>query len=82
MWSGNALHMPTERRPRFVVFFEAGNNWRMVWHGQSMTWVKNKKTVIIGLARLGVVRLRGWGLRDSPRRSLETVGCITECRSR
>ncbi len=46
-----------------------------------MTWQKGMKTLTSGLARVGPVRLPGWGPRDSSTRWLETLASMAQCRS-
>lgn len=72
--------MPTERLPHYTLFLEGENGWRTVRGSHWMTWAASTKTLISGMARVGSVRPPGWGPRDSPRKMLETMGEVVQCR--
>lgn len=64
-----------------TLFFEAGYSWSTVRGVHLTTWVKSVKAFTSGLARVGEVRLQGWGPRGPPKQWLETVGDIAQRRS-
>lgn len=63
MWLGNVLRMPTQKLLRCTLFAEAVDCWKVSGSGESMTWQSRLTTLIKGLARVGKVRLQGWGPR-------------------
>lgn len=56
-WPGHALHLPTERLPRYTLFFEARVDWKMGRGDQSITRKKDKKTLTSGPEHVGLVWL-------------------------
>lgn len=56
--------MRTERLSRCNLFCEAGNDWKIILDGLSMTWVISVKALVSGLTRADAVRLPGWGQRN------------------
>lgn len=58
-----------------VLFFETDNGRRIIRGGQPMKWVKSMEALTSGLARVGAIRLTGWGPR------LEAIGEMAEWRS-
>lgn len=56
--TGNGLRMPTKRRPRCTLLFEAGSD------DKSLAWVKSIEALASGMGRVGTIRLPGCRLRD------------------
>ncbi|MBM6549358.1 reverse transcriptase family protein, partial [Streptococcus dysgalactiae subsp. equisimilis] len=80
-WLGHVLRMSPDRLPQRALLAESGSGWKKVRGGQSMTWQKGMKTLTSGLARVGHVRLPGWGPQDRPTVWLETLASMAQCRS-
>ncbi|KER31490.1 hypothetical protein T265_12964, partial [Opisthorchis viverrini] len=72
-WLGHVLRMPKHRLPRRVLFSVPPSGWRKPRGGQHMTWQKGVKEIMKSLGVVGVVRLPGWGPRDSVCAWLETL---------
>lgn len=77
----HVLRMPAERILRYRLFFEAGNESRMVQRGRKMTWVKSLEALFNGLARVSAARPPSWGPQDSSKEWLERMGDMAQCRS-
>lgn len=52
----------------YTLFSRADNGWKLSLNDQPMTWRKGVKTPANGLSSLHLVKLSGWGLRDSKTR--------------
>lgn len=51
--------MPTERLPRYALFFQADDGWKMSRSGQQLTLEKGMKILTRELTRVDAVRLPG-----------------------
>ena len=64
-WLGHVLRMPNDRLPSRVVFAEAPPHWKKPLGGQSLTWLRNMKSITAPLSRIGRHRLPDWGPREN-----------------
>lgn len=72
-WLGHVLRMPDVRLPHRTLFATAGVNWKKDRGGQEITWRSRMKKATAKLAKVGRIRLPGWGPKDSECLWLDTL---------
>lgn len=71
--------MLAERVSPFMLFYEAGDGWKVVL-GVNSDNDKNTKDLTSVLASVVAVKLTSWSPRDTPKQCLQSKKDVIQCR--